>query len=164
MLFNSLEFAIFLAFVLTGYFLMIPASFVRTRKGFLVVASYVFYMSWSPPFGLLLLFSTVLDFTIGLQLEKATAESRRRMLIRLSLLGNLGVLGFFKYGNFLIESFYGLLRPWFEGAPTPHMDIVLPIGISFYTFQTLSYSIDVYRRRIPPTRNLLDFRCTSSRR
>jgi alginate O-acetyltransferase complex protein AlgI len=157
MLFNSLEFALFLTALLGAHFLLVPASWVRTRKVVLLVASYIFYGSWNPPFVLLLAFSTLLDFLLASRMEKTSRLGRRRALLSLSLAGNLGMLGYFKYGGFLTEQFYVLFGPWLtEPAPTG-WDIVLPVGISFYTFQTLSYSIDVYRGRLAPTRSLLDF-------
>lgn len=157
MLFNSLEFAVFLLAVLTVHFLLVPANWVRTRKTVLVVASYAFYGSWNPPFVLLLAFSTLLDFLLASRMAKTSRLGRRRALLSLSLAGNLGMLGYFKYGGFLTEQFYVLFGPWLTQPAPTGWDIVLPVGISFYTFQTLSYSIDVYRGRLAPTRSLLDF-------
>ena len=152
MLFNSLEFAIFLPLTLAIYYLGIPESRWRARKIFLVVASYLFYMSWNPFFGLLLLGSTLIDFTMGLLLEGATGLWRRRALLVVSLAFNLGMLGYFKYGNFFAANLYRLLGH----AEPPLWDIVLPIGISFYTFESLSYTINVYRGE-RASRSLLDF-------
>jgi alginate O-acetyltransferase complex protein AlgI len=152
-LFNSFEFLVFIAPVLGVYFAALPFGLERARKGFLIAASYVFYMAWNPPFVLLLLASTLLDFCVGLGLGRASSTAGRRGLLGLSLAGNLGILGYFKYGNFFAENAYSLF-----GREAPHAaEIILPIGISFYTFQTLSYSIDVYRGRLRPTRSLLDF-------
>ncbi len=153
MLFNSLEFVVFLLVVLAGYFLAIPRRCWRARKLFLLAASYVFYMSWNPFFGLLLAGSTLLDFFLAQRIERAERPGRRRALLAISVIANLGLLGFFKYGNFAAENLW-----WLVGAAhPPALDIVLPIGISFYTFETLSYSIDVYRRALPACRSLLDF-------
>ncbi len=157
MLFNSSEFGVFLAAVLAIYYLLIPERRVRARRLFLVFASYFFYMSWSPLFGLLLLASTLLDYSVGLRLARAAVPWRRRALVALSLTGNLGLLGFFKYGTFLAENFR-FVAVAFGASPSPHVfDIAVPIGISFYTFQSLSYSLDVYRRVQAPTKSLLDF-------
>ena len=153
MLFNSFEFLVFIAPVLGVYLAALPFGLERARKGFLLAASYVFYMAWNPPFVLLLLASTLLDFCVGLGLGRASSTAGRRGLLGLSLAGNLGILGYFKYGSFLAENACSLF-----GRQAPHAaEIILPIGISFYTFQTLSYSIDVYRGRLRPTRSLLDF-------
>jgi alginate O-acetyltransferase complex protein AlgI len=157
MLFNSLEFVAFFLLVLAGYFLAIPRRLWRARKIFLVSASYLFYMSWNPAFGLLLLLSTAVDFTVGQRLEESSRPSVRRLLLLVSLGVNLGILGFFKYGTFLAETVWFLARPVGGDAVPPALHIVLPVGISFYTFQTLSYSIDIYRRRRDATRNLVDF-------
>lgn len=157
MLFNSLDFAVFLILVLTVYFVVLPARLQRTRKGFLLIASYAFYGSWNPPFTVLLLISTALDYTVALRMERTPAPRARRLLLLLSLCGNLGMLGFFKYGDFLLDNLYALAGLVGGPATRPSMGIFLPIGISFYTFQTLSYSLDVYRGRIAATHNLLDF-------
>jgi len=157
MLFNSLEFGVFLTLVLALYF-AIPAPLDRVRKGLLLVASYVFYGSWNPYFLLLLLGSTVLDYNVGRWMAAASSASGRRALLILSLAGNLGVLGFFKYGGFVLDQIHAL-----EGLllaapqPAPQWDFLLPVGISFYTFQTLSYSIDVYRGQQKVCRSFLDF-------
>src|SRR5262245_8236030 len=156
MLFNSLEFPFFLALVLVGYYAVLPHGWWRARKLFLLVASYVFYMSWNPFFGLLLAFSTVLDFSVGRALDRTSAPAARRLLLCASICGNLGLLGYFKYGRFVAENVAALLgRP--AGAAPPLADVVLPVGISFYTFQTLSYAIDVYRRVLPAWPSFLDF-------
>jgi alginate O-acetyltransferase complex protein AlgI len=152
MLFNSIEFALFLPITLLVYHGLIPAHRWRERKIFLVVASYVFYMSWNPVFGLLLLGSTLVDFTMGLALERTTARGARRGLLLVSLAFNLGMLGYFKYGGFLTATVYELLG---RSDPEP-WDIILPVGISFYTFESLAYTINVYRGE-RAARSLLDF-------
>jgi len=157
MLFNSIEFLVFLVVVLLVYHGSIPARFEVARKAFLLAASYLFYMAWNPPFVLLLLASTLLDFTVAQRMSRASGTARRRLLLALSLAGNLGLLCYFKYGNFVTENFYRLFGEWLGASAPPALDIILPIGISFYTFQTLSYSIDVYRGDQEPTRSLLDF-------
>jgi len=156
MLFNSLEFVVFLVIVLAVYGLTLPADWWRARKAFLIVASYLFYMSWSPPFGLLLLTSTLLDFHLAQWIERAAEQRRRRRLLAISVVVNLGILGVFKYGNFFLGSAAALLRPVLGDATVPVLDVVLPVGISFYTFESLSYAIDVYRG-MPSYESLLDF-------
>jgi D-alanyl-lipoteichoic acid acyltransferase DltB (MBOAT superfamily) len=150
--FNSIEFGIFLAVALATHYLLLPKGAERGRKIFLVIASYAFYASWNPPFALLLAFSTLLDFVLALRLERTRGRAARAGLLGLSLAGNLGILGFFKYGAFAQENLH-----WLLGTDGTLIDVVLPVGISFYTFQTLSYSIDVYRGRQRATRSLLDF-------
>ncbi len=156
MLFNSLDFAAFLLAVLAVWS-AIPHDAWRTARGFLVLVSYAFYMAWNPPFGLLLLGSTVIDYTISRRLERSEHSGARRGFVALSLCVNLGVLGFFKYGGFLGDSVRAVLG--LPPLPPDSMlaNLVLPVGISFYTFQTLSYTIDVYRRDQPACRSLLDF-------
>ena len=155
MLFNSLEFAVFLLVVLLAYF-TIPRRRWRARKAFLVVASYLFYMNWNPFFGLLLLTSTLVDFFLGLAIERTETRGRRKTLLAISVGVNLGILGFFKYGNFVLQNGARLVGPLVGGLDPPFLEIVLPVGISFYTFESLSYSIDVFRG-MPAYRSLLDF-------
>ncbi|MBX3475396.1 MAG: MBOAT family protein [Planctomycetes bacterium] len=154
MLFTSPVFLLFFALVFAVCRLGPPWAL---RKAFLLAASLAFYAAWNPPFVLLLLGSVVLDYCVGLALDKTQGNRARKALLAISLCGNLGVLAAFKYANFLSENFIAAagaagwdisLMPW---------NVVLPVGISFYTFQTLSYSIDLYRRKIPVERSLLDF-------
>ena len=154
MLFNSLTFLIFFAVVLLLHHM--PLRW-RTKKFNLLCASYVFYAAWNPPFVILLWISTLADWFIARWIARAERPSGRRMLLVASLGVNLGLLGFFKYGGFMVDNFVRaaaltgfhirLLRP----------DIVLPVGISFYTFQTLSYTFDVYRRKMAPWHSFLDY-------
>jgi len=155
-LFNSLDFVVFLLVVLTAHFLVLPRSWWRTQKAVLLVASYGFYASWNPPFVLLLLVSSLVDYAVGLGFERAERPVARRALLGISLATNLGILGFFKYGRFFAESIDALLGTSLAGSPVLK-DLVLPVGISFYTFQTLSYSIDVYRRQLATSRSFIDF-------
>lgn len=154
MLFNSFVFFIFLA-VVFGIFLVLRGG--RSRALLLVIASYLFYSYWDWRFTALLAISTLTDFAVGLALEKAETQSRRRHLLFISLMVNLGILGIFKYFNFFLESFQSLVGPLGTHAASLHLQIVLPVGISFYTFKTLSYSIDVYRGRLRPTHSILDY-------
>ena len=153
MVFNSPEFLVFAVVALGGHSLLSR----RAQRVWLVLASYIFY-GWAEPWHCLLLAaSTVLDFNVGLALARTRSPTRRRMWLLLSLAGNLGLLSTVKYAAFVASSLnHGL---WLLGQQPiiPVPTIPLPIGISFYTFQTLSYSIDVYRRKIEPTPNFTTF-------
>ena len=173
MLFNSLEFLLFLPTVFAAYWIL--NLWTERRRGLqaqnllLLIASYVFYGWWDWRFLSLIAFSTAVDYAVGIQIAKANAreisadadESARsrsaKRWLWVSLAVNLGLLGYFKYANFFIGNW---IEAW--SAVGIHMDpwslkVILPVGISFYTFQTLSYSIDIYRRRLEPTQNLIDF-------
>jgi D-alanyl-lipoteichoic acid acyltransferase DltB (MBOAT superfamily) len=129
----------------------------RMKKVNLLLASYLFYAVWNPPFILLLWLSTIVDFFIGKQLYYQEHKYKRKLLVAVSLVVNLGLLGFFKYGGFLLENFIALSSAMgFEFNPVKP-DIILPVGISFYTFQTLSYTLDMYTRKNKPETSLLDF-------
>lgn len=154
MLFNSFIFFIFLAIAL-GIYLLLPSR--RPRAVFLLVSSYAFYGYWDWRFTSLLAISTVTDYTVGRLLGCTEDRRKRKTLLFFSCFVNLGILGFFKYFNFFLESTQGLARSiGFEFNPWS-LKLILPVGISFYTFKTLSYSIDVYRRRLTPTKSLLDY-------
>lgn len=155
MLFNSLSFVVFLTLVLALYY---SKLFSWTgRKRMLLIASYVFYGLWNPPLVVLLWISTVVDWTAGRKLAVLENQRKRKLWLLLSLVVNLGFLAFFKYGNFLLENFTLLVNSLgMEYQPRP-MDIILPMGISFYTFQTMSYTIDMYHKRMEPARTFLDF-------
>lgn len=150
MVFSSLLFLfLFLPFVLLIYNL----SPWRVKNGLLFLASLVFYAWGEPVYIVLMLFSTLTDYLFGLMLDKpGKSESSRKAVLVLSVIVNLGVLGFFKYADFLIDNVNALL-----GTSIPPTDLPLPIGISFYTFQSMSYIIDVYRRQAKAQRNWIDF-------
>ena len=154
MLFNSLTFVVFYVIVTTLYW-----SFRgwELRKNLLVVASYIFYGAWNPPFAALLFSTTALDFWLGRQIGKARMHSARKRWLVASVCMNLTMLGFFKYGNFLLQNFQWLLARVGIIYQPPHLDILLPVGISFYTFHSLSYTLDIYRGVLTPTRSLRDF-------
>jgi alginate O-acetyltransferase complex protein AlgI len=154
MLFNSLTFVVFFIIVLAGYRLLGSWS---SRKWWLLAASYLFYAAWNPPFALLLAASTVVDWWVAQRLGSAERPTARRIWLLISLVVNFGILGWFKYGTFLIENSVALLGASGIQAQAPVFDIILPVGISFYTFQTLSYTIDVYRRELKPEPSLRDF-------
>ncbi len=127
------------------------------RKLWLLAASYVFYAGWDWRFLSLIAISTLVDYLAGLAVERTEEAGRRRAWLILSLAANLGILGFFKYYNFFIDSAAALLRPLGLEAGDRALEIVLPVGISFFTFQSLSYTFDIYRRRLKPIRSFLDF-------
>ncbi len=153
MLFNSLTFVVFFVLV-TGTYWTLRSW--EARKNLLLVASYIFYGAWNPPFALLLFATTTLDFWLGDRIAAVPPAARRGWLVA-SVTVNLSMLGFFKYGNFLLENFQWLLGRVGVAYQPPHLDIFLPIGISFYTFHSLSYTLDVYRGATQPTRSLRDF-------
>ena len=157
MLFNSIEFAIFLPLVFFLYWFVFRGR--RAQNVLLLVASYVFYGWWDWRFLFLILGSSLLDYFVGLGLSHETNRHRRKLLFVLSLTANLGALGFFKYYNFFVDSFASAFTVFGQPAGSYNLNIVLPVGISFITFQALSYSIDVYRRNIEPTRDLTAFLC-----
>ena len=154
MLFNSLTFVVFFAIVLALHHLPIGWTWKKVN---LLLASYLFYAAWNPPFVLLLWLSTFVDYLAAGQIAKSDNRTTRRFWLAISMLTNLGMLGFFKYGGFFLDNFVGLAGAYgFEYHPAM-ASIVLPVGISFYTFQTMSYTIDVYRRDSPPCDSFLDF-------
>lgn len=155
MLFNSIDFAIFLPVVFLLYWFVFKRLF--WQNVLLLVASYVFYGWWDPRFLILILFSTVVDYTIGLQLGKQKEQRKRKLLLWTSIAVNLGLLGFFKYYNFFVENFIEAFTFFGFEIKTGLLNIILPVGISFYTFQTLSYTIDVYRRKLEPTGDFISF-------
>ncbi|HET8942689.1 MAG TPA: MBOAT family O-acyltransferase [Rudaea sp.] len=154
MQFDSFTFIVFFAVVLAGYNLLHGWS---ARKWFLLGASYVFYAAWNPPFLLLLLGSSTLDWWVAQRIDAAQSPRSRKHWVVLTLIVNLGVLGFFKYNRFLLDNFADLLALSGIYYVPAKFDIVLPIGISFYTFHSLSYCIDIYRRKFAPTRSWRDY-------
>ncbi|NGX84079.1 MBOAT family protein [Aequorivita sp. KMM 9714] len=156
MLFNSIDFALFLPIVFILYWFVFNKK-LKYQNILILVASYVFYGWWDWRFLSLLLFSSIVDYSIGLQMDKTSNLKSRKLLLFLSLLVNLGLLGFFKYYNFFIDNFTTAFT-FFGGTIQPNsLSIILPVGISFYTFQTLSYTIDIYRQKLEPTRDFIGF-------
>jgi alginate O-acetyltransferase complex protein AlgI len=155
MLFNSLGFVVFFMVVLVLYYAKIFGW--TNKKRMLLFSSYVFYGLWNPPLIVLLWISTMIDWIAAKKLSVETVQTKRKLWLLLSVVVNLGFLGFFKYGNFLVENFTFLLNTVGVDFKARPMDIILPMGISFYTFQTMSYTIDMYRRKIEPARTFLDF-------
>lgn len=155
MLFNSIDFAIFLPLVFGAFWLLPNRS--GWQNSTLLLASLVFYGWWDYRFLSLILFSTIVDFTIGQQIQRTNAQGKRKMLLGISLFTNLGLLGFFKYFNFFQNSFIQAFTFFGHDLEGFSLTIILPVGISFYTFQTLSYTIDVYRKEMTPVRKFIDF-------
>ena len=154
MIFSSWLFAFFFI-VVYGVYWALPGR--RWRHPFLLIASYVFYMSWNFWLVTIIMGLTVFDFTVGLLLERVTVERKRKALLVASLVANLGVLAVFKYADFFVLSLRGLLESFGLHTNLHTLSIILPIGISFHTFQTMSYTIDVYRGRLSAIRSLSDF-------
>lgn len=152
MIFSSFQFFIFLLTVL-GLVAILPNA--RYRKLLLLAASYYFYAYWDYRFTALIFASTLVDFTVGKLLHKANDRAYRKLLLAVSIVFNLGLLGFFKYYNFFADSAAVILSNWGLGIST--LEIILPVGISFYTFQTMSYTIDIYRRQLEPVDSFFDF-------
>ncbi len=156
MQFNSLIFAVFL-FIVFLFYWSLPNKPLGIRNAFLLIASYIFYGWWDWHFlGLILLNSTV-DYVLGMSLHQTQSNRRRKILLGISLTTNLGILGFFKYYDFFINSAMEFLQTIGLQANFHTLAIILPVGISFYTFQTLSYTIDIYRRKITPTHNVIAY-------
>lgn len=156
MLFNSIEFAVFLPIVFILYWFVFQKS-LKWQNFFIVITSYIFYGWWDWRFLFLILFSTVQDYCIAYWIEKENSQKKRKLLLSISIITNLGFLGFFKYYNFFIDNFITAFS-FFGTKPSIHtLNILLPVGISFYTFQTLSYTIDVYRRNLTATKNFIAF-------
>jgi D-alanyl-lipoteichoic acid acyltransferase DltB (MBOAT superfamily) len=162
--FNSLDFAVFFATVFTLYWLA-----QRLRRGLriqntiLLIASYFFYGYWDWRFLSLIFISTLVDFIAGLGMQRAVemggaaGRSRRRWWLVISMVKSLGMLGFFKYYGFFVDSFIAAVEPFGLDATVLRLDVVLPVGISFFTFQTMSYTIDIYRGEMKPVRGLFGF-------
>jgi alginate O-acetyltransferase complex protein AlgI len=152
--FNSLTFVVFFAVTVGLWYAIENWS---ARKAMLLVASYVFYAAWNPPFILILWLSTIVDWFVARWLYNAKGVSRRRLILLISLILNLGLLSYFKYGGFLVENFASLMDALGIAYHPATPSIILPIGISFYTFETISYTIDVYLGRCKPFRSFLDY-------
>lgn len=152
--FNSYTFIIFFCIVLILHY-SVPSW--KLQKINLLIASHLFYSAWNPIFVLLLIFSTLLDWTISWSIYKSRSLYQKKSFLFFSLFANLGLLAFFKYGQFIIDNVLAFLNICSIRITPPSFSIVLPVGISFYTFQTLSYTIDVYRGNMKPTKSIVDY-------
>ena len=154
MLFTTIDFIVFFIFVMSTIIIIKNRKFQHL---FLLIASYFFFYYSSNYLLLLLIFSTLLDFYVGKEIWKATNLQRKKILLIISLVGNLGLLGFFKYTDFVILQF-NIFGNYFDlNSNLPFLNLVLPIGISFYTFQTISYTLDIYRGNLTPSKSLREF-------
>ncbi len=156
MLFNSIDFAVFLPIVFILYWFATNNN-LRLQNFLITVASYFFYGWWDWRFLALILFSTIIDYTVGLLLQKQETLLHRKILLWVSIIVNLGFLGFFKYYNFFQENFISAFTFFGYDIQASSVNIILPVGISFYTFQTLSYTIDIYKRKLEPTNDFIVF-------
>lgn len=154
MVFNSYTFIVFFLVMMGLYNL--PISW-KSRKVILLLGSYLFYAAWNPPFILLLWLSTVVDFFVGRALYTQENKAKKKLLLVVSLIGNLGMLCFFKYGAFLLENFVTVVNALGMDYHPAKPNIILPAGISFYTFTTLCYTIDMYKKESKPVKSMLDF-------
>ena len=155
MIFNSLTFVVFFVVVLALHYA--PLFSWHQKKINLLLASYLFYAAWNPPFVILLWVSTVVDWWAAQWMVRSERQSTRRAWMIISVVVNLGMLSYFKYGGFLLDNFVTLASSFGIQYQPPEWDIVLPVGISFYTFATLSYTLDVYLRRAKPAKSFLDY-------
>lgn len=155
MLFNSIEFLLFLPTVFTLYWFIFNR--LKIQNVLVLIASYVFYGWWDWRFLSLIFASTLVDYSVGILLDRSTNHRKRKVLLGISVVFNLGLLGFFKYFNFFIDNWIVLWDQFGINMHRSSLNIILPVGISFYTFQTLSYTIDIYRKRIEATRDFIAF-------
>ena len=157
MLFNSIEFLLFLPIVFILYWFVVNKN-LKSQNLLILVSSYVFYGWWDYRFLSLIFLSTIVDYIIGLNIPKQDSNKKRKLLLWSSVLFNLSVLGFFKYYNFFVDSWIDLFSSiGYEIKSVWTLNIILPVGISFYTFQTMSYTIDVYRKKLDPTKDFISF-------
>jgi D-alanyl-lipoteichoic acid acyltransferase DltB (MBOAT superfamily) len=155
MLFNSIEYLLFLPLVFAIYWSL--NKHLKWQNGFLLLASYIFYGLWDYRFLSLIVISSLTDYLVGLSIASAKSRKSKILLLCISLCLNLGLLFIFKYFNFFIEGFVDFVGLWGYYPSITSLNIILPVGISFYTFQTLSYTIDIYRGKLKPTNSIVDF-------
>lgn len=156
MLFNSIDFAVFLPIVFMLYWFVFNRN-IKSQNLLIVVASYFFYGCWDWKFLILIFISTIVDFLVGLGLLRTQQQKKRKVLLWVSIISNLGILMFYKYFNFFIDNFNEVFTFLGTSFHFKTLQIILPVGISFYTFQTLSYTIDVYRQKLKPTKDFIAF-------
>lgn len=156
MLFNSLDFALFLPLVFILYWFVAKGR-LKLQNVLVLVSSYLFYGWWDERFLLLIAASTLIDYSIGRQLAATENAGKRKFLLWMSIVANIGILAYFKYANFFIENFIEAFAAFGLELHASTLKIILPVGISFYTFQTLSYTIDIYRKKLEPTKDFIAF-------
>ena len=156
MLFNSIDFAVFLPIVFILYWFVFNKN-LKLQNFLVFVVSYLFYGWWDWRFLSLIAFSTLVDYSVAILLYKEENIRKKKLLLLLSILVNLGFLGFFKYYNFFLDNLISGFSFFGSNIKISSLNIILPVGISFYTFQTLSYTIDVYKGRLKPTTDFISF-------
>lgn len=157
MLFNTLDFAIFLPIVFFIYWI-IGKERLKTQNFLILIASYIFYGLWDWRFLFLIIGSTIVDYLVGIAIHNNNKEKKRKIWLWVSVIFNISLLGFFKYYNFFASSFIDMFQLFgYTIKSTWTLNIILPVGISFYTFQTMSYSLDIYYKRIEPTKDFFGF-------
>ncbi len=156
MVFNSIDFAVFLPIVFFLYWFVINKN-LKFQNLLILIASYIFYGWWDWRFLSLIFISSIVDYTIGLRLKITKIQFKRKALLCISIIVNLGLLGFFKYYNFFIDNFIKAFSLFGYSLKADRLNIILPVGISFYTFQTLSYTIDVYKNKLKPIKDFVAF-------
>ena len=157
MLFNSIEFLFFLPVVFVLYWFVFSKN-LNTQNSVILLSSYFFYGWWDYRFLSLILLSTIVDYLVGLNISKQGSKKKQKLLLLCSVLFNLSVLGFFKYYNFFVDSWVDLFSSLgYQIKSVWTLNIILPVGISFYTFQTMSYTIDIYRKKLKPTKDFISF-------
>ena len=157
MLFNSIEFLLFLPIVFVLNWFVFNTN-LKAQNSLILISSYVFYGWWDFRFLSLIFLSTIVDYIIGLNIPKQDSDKKQKFLLWCSVLFNLSVLGFFKYYNFFVDSWIDLFSSvGYEIKSVWTLNIILPVGISFYTFQTMSYTIDIYRKKLEPTKDFISF-------
>lgn len=157
MLFNSIEFLLFLPTIFFLYWFVFNKN-LKYQNTLILVSSYLFYGWWDYRFLSLIFLSTIVDYVIGLSISNQSSKNKQKLLLWGSVLFNLSVLGFFKYYNFFVDSWVELFSSLgYEIKSIWTLNIILPVGISFYTFQTMSYTIDIYRKKLEPTKDFISF-------
>ena len=157
MLFNSSQFLIFLPTVFILYWFVFQKN-LKVQNSFLLISSYFFYGWWDYRFLSLIFLSTVVDYFVGLKIQDSSDKKTKKSYLWVSIIFNLSLLGFFKYFNFFIDSWIDLLGMiGYEQKSAWTLNVILPVGISFYTFQTMSYSLDIYYGKLKPTRDFISF-------
>ncbi len=156
MIFNSIEFGLFLPIVFLLYWTVFRQN-TKFRNLFLLAVSYFFYGVWDWRFLILIVVSSLADYIFGIQIHESNSPKKRKLFLTFSLIVNLGILGFFKYFNFFTQSFVDVFKIFGQDINITTLQFILPVGISFYTFQTLSYTLDIYNKKLEPTKDIIAF-------
>lgn len=157
MVFNSLEFFIFLPIVFLLYWFVLKKH-LKAQNILILIASYIFYGMWDWRFLSLILLSTIVDYFVGIKIYSFNKKSKRKAWLWVSVIFNVGLLGFFKYYNFFVDSWVDMVSLFgYDIKSVWTLKVILPVGISFYTFQTMSYSFDIYYKKLKPTHDFLSF-------